>query len=622
MAQSMIERMNSKDKLFAGVRIGGRVTAEGVLDEIRTFCDSPYVNVCYVLLPKDTTFEYMIEWAKELKKTKTYFYLHPFFCPFITREMVEKVKEAAGEYYLGAVACELNERGTRTASVTYATHLDEYLEQEVVDDLETAVDNYVNMSLDLHKDALETFPGESIMVEATMLLKYMYRTKIDFIISELENENLDCQVAYTRGATRGYGKEKWGNLLAHEYYGGVRDDNPAKFKRLKLLYDYVYMSGSKCMFIENGEFSIKSYGYYFPMEHELCKLNKKIREDFIKSILNDERPAPMPMCRVGFIHGNLDPYVGFASSGLMYHRKPGNWAMQDAERSWKMIDGLKQSIPWHDPNQFGDEDAQLSNAPGYGDFDIVPIESSLEALCSYDYLIFLGWNSMTEEYYEKLKAYVAQGGNLVISAAHLNTNTKRDGAYQPIGGGQLADFLGCNITGSILRDSSVKFVEDSMIDGILYPMGKGDAGVAEVDPMFPAGNIDLAKVELKGGKVVALSNNARHVLPTDEPILIENRYGKGVVSFIPTLKYPAASEVREFYTFIIRSVMTASHKTCDVKVIANDRVKFNVYDAGEGKRKVYLLNTDFNLPNTVIVKTANAQKQVTLEPMERKEFVI
>ena len=91
-------------------------------------------------------------------------------------------------------------------------------------------------------------------------------------------------------------------------------------------------------------------------------------------------------------------------------------------------------------------------------------------------------------------------------------------------------------------------------------------------------------------------------MPDDNPILIENKCGKGVVSFIPTIKYPAASELRWFYTYIMKVIFNASHKNCDVQVVACDKIKFNVYDAGAGKRKIYLLNTDYSLKNTAIIK--------------------
>ena len=47
-----------------------------------------------------------------------------------------------------------------------------------------------------------------------------------------------------------------------------------------------------------------------------------------------------------------------------------------------------------------------------------------------------------------------------------------------------------------------------------------------------------------------------------------------------------------------------------------------MYDAGDGKKKLYLLNTDYTLPNTVIIKTAKEEKTITLASLERKEITV
>ena len=624
---SVLGKERGNDSFCAGVRIGGRVTASGVSDEIKEFCSTPLTSICYILLPRDTTAEYMFKWAAEFRETKTYFFLNPFYSDVLTREDILKVAEIAGEYYLGALVSPLNEYGTRTATIAYCSHEKERMREQAMTDLREAFDSYIAEAKEKTKKSKELYGGMTSVIEATPLLKYLYETDIDIVISEFLTGNLDYQVAYARGAARGYGRDKWASLIAHEWYGGIRNDDPLKFKRLKLIYDYLYMAGCNCTFIESGEFSIRSYGYYYDINHKYCKEYRRIREDFTKSVADDVRPTPNPMCKVGIVHGNYDAFVGFFSSSLMYHRNIEEWVMQDSERSWHLLENIKNSTLWHNPHEYGDY--AYCNAPGYGDYEIVPIESSIEALCEYEYLIFLGWNSMTEEYYEKLKEYVRRGGNLIMSAAHLNTNTVRDGKYLPIYDGKLSDFLGCDIVGTERRDGSVKFVRDSMMKNVLYPVVQNEdqavvaAAWVAVDPLFPSGNIDFVNINCKSCEVIAYANVAKeHIRETDPPAVIENKYGKGVVSLITELKYPGNSENRLFYSYIMRAIFSASHRGCDVKVIANDRIKFTVYDAGDGKRKIYLLNTDFSLPSTVIVKTDVEEIKLTLDSLERKEITV
>ena len=623
---SVLNKNRGNDSYCTGVRIGGRVTASGVSDEIKEFCASPLTSVCYVLLPRDTKPEDTFKWAAELRDTKTYFWLNPVYAG-ISHEDAMKISEIAGEYYLGSLVSVMNEYGTRTATIAYSSHEKERLETLKIIDSKEAFEKYIAEAKEEIAKSREFYGGNTAVIEATPLLKYLYETDIDLVIAEYLTGNVDYQIAYTRGAARGYGRDYWASLIAHEWYGGIRNDDPLKFKRLKLMYDYLYMAGCNCTFIESGEFSIKSYGYFYDINHEYCKEYRKIRDDFTKSVIDDRRPTPNPMCKVGIIHGNYDPYVGFFSSSLMYHRNIEDWVMQDAERSWNLLETAKQSTNWHYPHEYGDY--PYCNAPGYGDYELVPIESSLEALCHYEYLVFLGWNSMTEEYYDKLREYVRRGGNLIMSAAHLNANTVRGGEYQPIHEGKLSEFLGCDIVGTERRDGSVKFVRDSLMKNVLYPMTQNEDPqiVAEswvsVDPLFSSGNIDFVKVDCKGCEVIAYANVAKErILETDPPAVIENKYGDGVVSLVTQLKYPGNSENRMFYSYIMRAIFSASHRGCDVKVIANDKVKFTVYDEGDGKRKIYLLNTDFSLPNTVIVKTDVEEIKLTLESLERKEFTV
>ena len=622
MEELMIKRSQLPDCFNMGVRVGGRVPPDGVLDEIREFCTSPLVNICYIRIPPETTIDNLVEWAKELKRLKTKFILSPHFFPKgATKEEVARIAEAGGEYYFGTFVAGLGERGSRTASVTYKSHLHEHLEKEAVSSLADAFTDYIEDAREKTEEARDLFGGKISMTEATALLKYMYPAGLDFINSEVMNENLDFQLAYTRGAARGYKKNFWTNLLAHEWYGGLRNDDPLKYKRLKLAYDALYMAGSKGIFIESGEFSIISYGYNYDIDHEFCKAYRRIREDFTKSILDDERPSVWPLCKVGILHGNLDPYVGFGSSALMFHRSNEAWSVKDSERSWKLLDGIKQSAEWHDYTEFGPR--TLSNAPAYGDYDIVPVESNLDVLCEYEYLMFLGWNTMTAEIYEKLVKYVEQGGKLLISAAHLNTNTKRDDAYRPIFGGRVSELLGCELSGSVRTDSAVQFIRGSSVDGVMYPCANTEAeNCSLIDPLFVNGYVNLASVELCGAKAVAISNNSHSVSPDDPPILIENKIGKGTVFFIPSLDYPANSGMREFYRYIMKTLFTASHRTCDVQVIAGDKIRFNVYEGSDGKKKIYLLNTDFELPVASKIITAAGEVSVMLEPLERKAITV
>ena len=630
----MYERAKREDSLYVGVRIGGRCPANGILDEIYHFCSSPLVNVCYVLVMEDVDAELYEKWAAALKETKTFFFIHNYGLD-ISKEIADRIRSVAGEFYLGGFIWKLNEWGTKSATAPYWVYDNDFGKtdesacdydntfkgEEEIDDLAVSFERNRKVIRERIEDCKRIHGGIVGAHEATAHMKYLCEGGQEIVFAELMNSYFETQVACARGASRGYKNEYWGANIAHEWYSGLVNEDPLKMKRLKLAYDYTYMAGANYIFIESGEQNIKSYGVYLPEEHEICRTNKKSREDFVRSVKDDIRPGKGPLVKIGIVHGNLDPYAGFGTSSLMFHRRNEDWTIKSPEHSWEILKSIKKSIQWHEPVDFGEY--SLSNAPGYGIYDVVPIEADVDILSGYEYLMFLGWNSMTEEIYEKLKEYVKRGGKLLISAAHLNTNTKRDGKYIPLNDGRLSELLGCDIVGTLRRDSGVKFLNNTMLSGVKYPAAATkEATETQVDQLFCSGNADVAEVCLTTGRAVAYSNNTYQLLPTDAPLLIENKYGEGIVSFVTTVDYPGASEVRNLYSYIMKSQMIASHRECDVKVIAGDKIDFSVYDAGEGKKKLYILNTDFTLPNSVIIRTDKEEISLTLSALERKDITV
>ena len=61
-------------------------------------------------------------------------------------------------------------------------------------------------------------------------------------------------------------------------------------------------------------------------------------------------------------------------------------------------------------------------------------------------------------------------------------------------------------------------------------------------------------------------------------------------------------------------MVTASARTCDVQVIGSDRVRYAVYEGG----KMYLLNTDYDLPVIVKVIRGGKEEMLTLDALELK----
>jgi hypothetical protein len=68
----------------------------------------------------------------------------------------------------------------------------------------------------------------------------------------------------------------------------------------------------------------------------------------------------------------------------------------------------------------------------------------------------------------------------------------------------------------------------------------------------------------------------------------------------------------------VREFVSSSSRNCKVKVIGSERVRYAVY----GEEKIYLLNTDYDMPVTVKVINGEKESVVTLESLELKAVQI
>ena len=65
-------------------------------------------------------------------------------------------------------------------------------------------------------------------------------------------------------------------------------------------------------------------------------------------------------------------------------------------------------------------------------------------------------------------------------------------------------------------------------------------------------------------------------------------------------------------------LITASARNCPVQVVGSERVRWSYYEGG----KLYLLNTDYDMPITVKVIADGMEQTVTLKSLELKALQI
>ena len=616
-----------KDMIY-GVHIGEHgFDPDGVIEEINERVIKPGYNFVTIRtrarLGEAIAPDVYVKWAKHLAENKVYFlFLYTIvtsttvLTSTLDSDIVSAMKDVAGEYFLGDMLGELGScfgakhKGYRyTKGGKYTDDSVPYLyPRQDLGDMKEAAENFIRIANDYVQIDKEIGMPHVSLVEPTALSKYVIMGGVDMPMVELMISPPDILVPYIRGVSRAFGL-KWGSYMAHEWYGGVRHTDPLKRKRLSLGMKYAYMSGSSVFCIESGDEGIASYGDVFGTDSDICR-DYRDSLDYLKSLADGgERCKSGPRVSVGFVSGRYDPYACWGGSSAWGQYYKEEWGHGEAEHSWNLLREIGTKRQWWDIENYGEED--LSSCPGYGTYDIVPIEADVDALSKYDYLIFLGWNSMTDEDMDKLTEYVSRGGRLLMSMAHLNYSVKRSGEYVAPPADKLKALFGIELTGNTLRtNAGVKFF-DSVMPDVKYPR----VPLVCSDPILSAGYLDYAEVGCIDAKPLAmLADSFREHFGTLPPAAIEHCVGDGVATLVTSYNYPGNPALFPLYRVIVREMISASARTAEVKVLSSDRLRYTVYEDGA----IYLLNTDYDLPITVKISFAENEITETLDPLELK----
>ncbi|MBO5879944.1 MAG: hypothetical protein J6Q68_05275 [Clostridia bacterium] len=604
-------------KFLNGIRIGEyELDADNVIDEIRQKCIEGRKNYTSIGVYRNEKIakETFVAWAEYMAKNDIYF--HFAFSasaktelPF-TPETAAEIKKVAGEHFLGILIPELGSTYGCSGKAYGGNSLHHNFEK-----LTQGKEGFINhINGVVERFGFPENVGISV-IEATSLVSYVTAAKTGIPVLETMCGDVENTIPLLRGSTKAKGQDKYINYVAHEWYGGVFNDDGLKKKRLRMVYDYSYMNGAGGIILESGDLCMHSHGMRQKYDEELPTFYRKTLDEFTDFIESDKRPEGLPTTKVAFVQGNLDGYSAWNSgSSLWNNANDESWGYSAPEFVHRIMNELGTKRRWCDVHNFGEKD--FSGACGYGTYDIVNAGlASADALSQYDYLIFTGWNTMTPEIYENLTEYVKRGGILFMCAAHLNTSEKRNGEISLINNGDLSELFGCTLDAKnpSLTNSGIKFSQ-SLCEDIIYPADKG-----EFDPLMSSGYARYAKANLSSAKTVGyLSDNFLERENTDKTAaIIENKCGKGYAILLTSLDYPA-NQTFPYYRTVVRELLSASHRTASIKVLASDRVRFSVW----GENDVYLLNTDFDIPAFASIEKDGKITEVILKACEIKHLKV
>lgn len=625
----MRKRENNLDAslLLNGISYGEHVmNPETVIEEVDALTRgsaNAFIVRCNPEKPmSDDTYFSLARYAKERGLHFGFLYAYQFpptgKRSHLDAELVGGMEKIAGDLFLGEF---FGEAGSDKAAKDKGYYVEGsnvialQKPPQSFKDMREAKDNFVRFINKMTAYDESIGLKKTCLVEATALSRYELEGGIRTPVLEVLPGNPENLIAFTRGAAIGYERKSWGGFIACEWYGGYRHEDQLKAARLELTYKYLYISGANITLLESGNNEIRSFGYDLGYDSEICRSYREAQRNFQAFVEENPRPPCGPLAKVAFMAGNLDGYTDFMGGNVWCQFDREEWGNGDAEKSWNLLKEVYRSRDWHDPAGFASDGLDLSASPAYGTYDVLPSESPISVLQKYDYLIFAGWNTMTDELYSRLTEYVRAGGILLMSAAHLSQNPVRDGKKEFIRDGKISELFGCEIEEILRRNHGVKFTRESFIPGMLYP---GTSNFV-CDANYFAGYADYVRVRLCGGTVRGIFCD-RFQAPEEPffPVFVENRLGRGVAVLCTSADYPGNPAVYPLYSCVVKALLTASHAVSDLKVTGSDRVRYSLFfDDETGEEKLFFLNTSTDRA-AVTVYYKNKKKELLLVPLELK----
>jgi len=380
--------------------------------------------------------------------------------------------------------------------------------------------------------------------------------------------------AISRGLYRQYDLPLWGSHLAHEWYSWLPQANPLKFPLFKAGLYMKYLSGSKLIINESGNWALQSslcpdspmhtmprvegtppgLGHtgqeyvdrYIDDARKLfcnidyrCPTAKKYRKEiseFYEFVKANPAPAGQPEASVAVAKGNYDiangefsPNSAIAGAFRIAEHNP-DWYEGAPERGWDIVKSVFYPRP---PVLAPNKNFHLSGSP-HGMLDIVSFaDDKIDAeflKANYKALIFSGWNSCSSKQYDILVDYVQSGGKLCLSIPHLSTNLTRNYHHYT-------------------ADELVNKGDFSALCGIKV-LGQGERFYWATGPELTPNALGLAVPRRYGimgaslGKVEIADPSKVEVLAADDeqfrPLIFRCKSGKGEVFFINSWAYPGA----------------------------------------------------------------------------------
>ena len=455
--------------------------------------------------------------------------------------------------------------------------------------------------------------------DASGAIRHAFIAGADFIRAETMVGHTMVLLSQARPAAESLGKDGWGVHIAIQH--SKEPYYETHLGEYFLCIMQPWMMGAEAIYEEDslfGMWSEEKMGWHDSMVTGKRDMTRK----FFKFAKTHPRLGKN-VRNIAFLEGRYAaPFNGFICDveqdphysvwGAFGNNAP-EWGHGQPEKCRQILDVLMPGACTHPLRQKFDKRRFYFSGTPYGDFDCVPVEAKQDYINRYDLMLNLGWNTMIGEDYEKLSAFVANGGTLLTGLPQFSTHVKRDFLKDMDdlalwNGGDLTELCGVKVEGK----------------GVVYSgqwngEGKEKMAVPSLsalpsDSKFEDGEGRLADVTLTDAEIVAWD------AVTGKPMLVKKQYGKGWVYTFTLWAYPGHEEFQEFCaTWLARLAKEHQPEICVED--ASGEVFWTRW-IKDGVTTIMLLNTDWTKKgNEKSVVLKMGEKEMPLQIRERVGYM-
>ncbi len=385
----------------------------------------------------------------------------------------------------------------------------------------------------------------------SLLCVYESKSGVDRItIEPVSNINL------LTGAVRANAVKIWGAHVPTDWYFGVPVDE-VKSNKYRLAMQYLYLNGASYLYAENSLFKTNAFERC-DWESRFCVTNRKYQRQFYEYAVTHPRIGEQIVDKA-IVYGRNEFFM-WKLNDRIAELKEKDWDSY----VWGKWDNAYQ-IAWNASEAWlpASEKQNVFESPlnkkvfsgtPYGNVDVIYAENDFS---KYSQLAFLGWNTMDETLLARLKDYVRNGGNLMISYSNFNLTDRNDAEMTFPESSSIKDFIGLDVNGYVSVGKTAKFDDGTSVD-------------------FEE-NVNIAVGDVCGAKAICVDENGNGVV-------YENNYGKGKIYLVAFKDY--IKNENDIKT--LSHLMTLMGKSGDI-LCNNSNVSFTVRET-ENDYRISVLN--------------------------------